>query len=88
MRYADSGGLSAEACLRREVLQLEATSAFQVGEESRAIVARLWVTRKSVNEWRRFRREGGAGALLSRSLGGTGAGWPKARSGLSTAVVG
>ena len=70
MRYADSGGLSRMAPAKREALRLEAAEAFEAGEDSKTIAERLRVTRKSVNDWRRAWRAGGAGALRSKCPGG------------------
>ena len=54
----------------REALRFETAERFERGDDVSEIARELAVTRKSVNEWKRDWRVGGAGALASRGPGG------------------
>ena len=71
MRYPDSGGLSPEARAKREAVRLQAAQMFAAGRDTGEIAQRLRVTRKSVNEWKRSWKTGGATALASMGPGGS-----------------
>jgi len=72
MRYADSGGLTAEGRARREDVRLQAASMFRQDMDARQIAKILRVSTKSVYQWRRAWRTGGDAALASRGPGGSG----------------
>ncbi|MFF5614622.1 helix-turn-helix domain-containing protein [Streptomyces albidoflavus] len=67
MRYAQSGGLTAERRAFREQVRLEAEVRFEAGEKTSAIARDLRVSERSVERWRRAWREGGVQALRSAS---------------------
>lgn len=54
----------------REALRFEAAEMFERGADVEVIARELAVTRKSVNEWKRAWRSGGAAALASKGPGG------------------
>lgn len=54
----------------REALRFAAAERFERGDDVGEIARELSVTRKSVNEWKRAWRAGGAGALASKGPGG------------------
>lgn len=54
----------------REALRFEAAERFERGDDVGQIARELAVTRKSVNEWKRAWRCGGAAALASKGPGG------------------
>lgn len=54
----------------REGLRFAAAERFEHGDDVGEIARELSVTRKSVNEWKRAWRVGGAGALASKGPGG------------------
>lgn len=66
MRYAQGGGLTAEARGRRERVRLEAVESFERRVPSAVIAAELRVSERSVRRWRRAWLEGGAAGLASR----------------------
>ncbi len=71
MRYPDSGGPSPGARAKREAVRLQAAQMFAAGMDTGQIAHRLGVTRKSVNEWKRSWKTGGATALASTGPGGS-----------------
>ena len=66
MRYPDRGGLSMRTRAARQALRIAAAERFDHGDGVGEIARKLAVTRKSVNEWKRAWRTGGAEALASR----------------------
>jgi len=66
MRYAQGGGLTAEARRRRERVRLEAVERFEQRVPSAVIAAELRVSERSVRRWRHAWLEGGAAGLASR----------------------
>ena len=70
MRYAQGGGLTAEECARREQLRLQAAQWIEEGATDQEVAARLRVTWKSANRWRRALAAGGRPALASKGPGG------------------
>jgi transposase len=66
MRYAQGGGLTAEARGRRERVRLEAVERFEQRVPSAVIAAELRVSERSVRRWRHAWLEGGAAGLASR----------------------
>jgi transposase len=70
MRYPQGGGLSAEGRARRERLPLAAADWFEEGATDVEMAAWFWVTRMSVNRWRRVMVAGGGPALASKGPGG------------------
>jgi putative transposase len=70
MRYPDRGGLTLKARAAREALRFAAAERFERGDDVGQIARELSVTRKSVNEWKRVWRVGGAGVLASKGPGG------------------
>ena len=71
MRYADGGGLTAEGRARRERVRLRAAEMFARDADPVQIAGSLRVSTKSVYQWRRAWRAGGAAALASRGPGGS-----------------
>jgi hypothetical protein len=70
MRYPQGGGFSAEGRARRERLPLAAADWFEEGATDVEMAAWFWVTRMSVNRWRRALAAGGRPALASKGPGG------------------
>lgn len=70
MRYPDTGGLSAEARIRREAVRIEAAELFEQGMPASEVARRLRVTPKSAYTWRRAWAAGGVEALMSKGPGG------------------
>jgi transposase len=70
MRYPDSGGLSAEGRVGREMVRLEAAGMFEQDVSPVEVARRLRVSAKSAYQWRRRWRAGGEAALASRGAGG------------------
>ncbi|MDT0567031.1 winged helix-turn-helix domain-containing protein [Streptomyces sp. DSM 3412] len=66
MRYADGGGLTAERRAAREGIRLEAGRKFARGDRNSVIAKNLWVSERSVEQWRRNWREGGMEGLKSK----------------------
>ena len=66
MRYAQGGGLTAEARSRRERVRLEAVERFEQRVPAAVIAAELRVSERSVRRWRHAWLEGGAAGLASR----------------------
>jgi putative transposase len=71
VRYADGGGLTAEGRARRERVRLQAAEMFAQDADPVQIAGSLRVSTKSVYQWRRAWRAGGAAALASRGPGGS-----------------
>ena len=71
MRYADGGGLTAEGRARRERVRLQAAEMFARDADPVQIAGSLRVSTKSVDQWRRAWRAGGAAALASKGPGGS-----------------
>jgi putative transposase len=71
MRYADGGGLTAEGRARRERVRLQAAEMFARDADPVQIAGSLRVSTKSVYQWRRAWRAGGAAALASKGPGGS-----------------
>jgi putative transposase len=71
MRYADGGGLTAEGRARRERVRLRAAEMFAQDADPVQIAGSLRVSTKSVYQWRRAWRAGGAAALASKGPGGS-----------------
>ena len=71
MRYADGGGLTAEGRARRERVRLQAAEMFAQDADPVQIAGSLRVSTKSVYQWRRAWRAGGAAALASKGPGGS-----------------
>jgi putative transposase len=71
MRYADGGGLTAEGRARRERVRLQAVEMFAQDADPVQIAGSLRVSTKSVYQWRRAWRAGGAAALASKGPGGS-----------------
>src|SRR5437868_3154521 len=71
MRYADSGGLSAEGRAKRETVRLQAAAWFAEGVPVAEIARRLRVSTNSVYMWRRRWQAGGTAALASKGPGGS-----------------
>ncbi|MFE5588307.1 helix-turn-helix domain-containing protein [Kitasatospora sp. NPDC056531] len=61
MRYADGGGLTANARQRREAVRLEAAAFFDEGVPPREAGRGLRVTAKSAYQWHQAWREDGIG---------------------------
>jgi putative transposase len=70
MRYPDGGGLSAGGRARREKVRLVAAQMFAQDVSPVLIAKYLRVSTKSVYQWRRAWRAGGAEALASKGPGG------------------
>ena len=70
MRYPDSGGLSAQGRVRREMVRLQAAQMFEQEVGPVQVAQRLRVSAKSAYQCRRRWRAGGAAALASRGPGG------------------
>ena len=70
MRYPDSGGLSAQGRVRREMVRLQAAGMFEQDVRPALIARELRVSTKSAYQWRRRWRAGGPAALGSRGAGG------------------
>ncbi len=70
MRYPDSGGLSAQGRVRREMVRLEAARMFEQDVSPVQVARRLRVSTKSAYQWRRRWQAGGEAALASRGPGG------------------
>jgi transposase len=70
MRYPDSGGLSAQGRVRRELVRLEAAGMFEQDVSPVEVAQQLRVSTKSAYQWRRRWRAGGGAALASRGPGG------------------
>src|SRR3954463_10035876 len=70
MRYAQGGGLTAEACARREQVRLAAAEWIEEGATDREVGAWFRGTRMSVNRWRPGLVAGGRPALASKGPGG------------------
>jgi transposase len=70
MRYPDGGGLSAGGRARREKVRLVAARMFAQDVSPVLIAKYLRVSTKSVYQWRRAWRAGGAEALASKGPGG------------------
>jgi putative transposase len=70
MRYADGGGLTTQGRSRREQVRLQAAEMFEHDTGARQVAESLRVSTKSVYQWRRAWRAGGAGALASKGAGG------------------
>ena len=70
MRYPDSGGLSAQGRVRREMVRLQAARMFEQGVSPVHAARRLRVSAKSAYQWRRRWRAGGEAALASHGPGG------------------
>jgi transposase-like protein len=70
MRYPDSGGLSAQGRVRREIVRLQAAQMFEQEVRPVQVAQRLRVSTKSAYQWRRCWRAGGEAALASRGPGG------------------
>src|SRR5262245_47167529 len=66
MRYAQGGGLTAEARKRRERVRLEAVERFERRVPAGVIAGELRVSERSVRRWRQAWLEGGAAGLASR----------------------
>jgi len=66
MRYAQSGGLTAEGRRRREQVRLEAVERFGQRAPAAVIAAELRVSERSVRRWRRAWQAGGVAGLASR----------------------
>ena len=66
MRYAQGGGLTAEARGRRERVRLEAVERFERRVPAGVVAAELRVSERSVRRWRQAWLEGGAAGLASR----------------------
>ena len=61
MRYPDSGGLSAQGRVQREMVRLQAARMFEQEARPVQVAHRLRVSTKSVYQWRRRWRAGGRG---------------------------
>ncbi|MEV5646402.1 helix-turn-helix domain-containing protein [Streptomyces flaveolus] len=72
MRYTQGGGLTAERRRDREEIRLRAAQRFARGEAMAVIMADLRVSERSVERWRRARREGGAPASRCAPCSGRG----------------
>jgi transposase len=70
MRYPDSGGLSADARVRREQVRLQAAAMFAEGVAAVEVAERLRVSMKSAYQWRRCWRVNGCAGLVSKGPGG------------------
>lgn len=70
MRYPDGGGLTTQGRARGEQLRLRAAQLFAQDAKAAQIARALRVSTKSVYQWRRAWRDGGAAALASRGPGG------------------
>ena len=66
MRYAQGGGLTAEARRRRELVRLAVVEMFERRVPTPGIAAGLRVSERSVQRWRRAWEAGGAPALASK----------------------
>jgi len=71
MRYPDGGGLTAQGQSRREQVRLEAAQMFAQDTGAGQVARALRVSTKSVYQWRRAWRAGGAAALASKGPGGS-----------------
>jgi putative transposase len=71
MRYPDGGGLTAQGRSRREQVRLEAAQMFAQDTDAGKVDRSLRVSTKSVYQWRRAWRAGGAAALASKEPGGS-----------------
>lgn len=70
VRYAQGGVLTDAERARRERIRLEAVERFEGGEKSREIAAVLRVSERSVERWRRARRECGKAGVASKGSPG------------------
>jgi transposase len=70
MRYPDGGGLTTEGRARRERVRLQAAQMFAQDMAAGQVAGLLRVSTKSVYQWRRAWRAGGAEALASKGPGG------------------
>jgi transposase len=70
MRYADSGGLSAQGRVRRVMVRLQAARMLEDGVSPVQVAHDLRASTKSVYQWRRRWRAGGVAALALRGPGG------------------
>jgi transposase len=66
MRYAQGGGLTAEARKRREQVRLEAVRRFEHEAPAAVIATELRVSERSVRRWRQAWQADGAAGLASR----------------------
>src|SRR5215470_18453987 len=66
MRYAQGGGLTAQARRRRERVRLQAVESFEQRVPSAVIAAELRVSERSVRRWRQAWQDGGLAGLASR----------------------
>ncbi|TFV30070.1 transposase [Streptomyces sp. T1317-0309] len=70
MRYAQGGGLTDAQRAARERVRLDAVARFEAGDRNQVIAATLRVSQRSVERWRRQRREGGAAGVASKGSPG------------------
>ncbi|WP_235854469.1 helix-turn-helix domain-containing protein [Nonomuraea aridisoli] len=70
VRYADGGGLTAQARARRERVRLQAADLFAQGATDAEVAAEFRISRMSANRWRRTWQAGGRQALMSKGPGG------------------
>ena len=70
MRYADSGGLTAEGRTGREAVRWRAAGLFEQGMSSTMVARQLRVSPQAVRGWRRAWKAGGTEALASKGPGG------------------
>ena len=70
MRYSDGGGLTAEGRARRERVRLQAAQVLEQDIDPVQVAGLLRVSAKSVHQWRREYRAGGAAALAPKGPGG------------------
>jgi transposase len=66
MRYAQGGGLTAEARKRRERVRLAAVERFEQRVPVAVVAAELRVSERSVRRWRQAWQDGGLAGLASR----------------------
>lgn len=71
MRYAQGGGLTDANRAARERIRLEAVGRFEGGAKNREIAAELRVSERSVERWRRQRRESGEEGVRSKGSPGS-----------------
>jgi len=72
MRYAQGGGLTAQARARREQIRLAAADRFAAGASEAEVAREFRVSLMSVNRWHRAFAAGGRQALASQGPGGAG----------------
>ena len=70
MRYAQGGGLTDSERAGREQVRLQAVACFERGEKNQEIAAALRVSERSVERWRRQRREEGLAGVASKGSPG------------------